>query len=504
MDGRRLPMLVALAAMALHFAAIGQYGYFRDELYYIACSGRLAWGYVDHPPLSIALLRVVRGVLGDSLPAVRLLAVAAGGASVYLTGRLCARMGGGAIGQTIAMASVALGPAYLFTHHVYSMNAFDVLFWVVAASVLARIFDGGGRSDWILLGVVLGLGLLNKIDVLWLGLGLVIGLRFTEHRGWFLTPWPWASGALAFGIFFPHVAWQVARGWPTLQFIRNATHEKVTSAAPWEFLARQALVMNPAMLLVALAGLAYLLLPGEGRRFRPFALVFLTVLVLLLTFPGSRPSYLAPAYPPLFAAGGVAVERWRRRVGRPWIGTAAVVIVVASGLAIAPVTLPILPAETYVRYVSALGIGPSTDERHEMGALPQHYADMFGWESIVADVAKAYGTLAPEERAHAAIFAQNYGEAGALDFFGPRHGLPRAWSGHNNYWYWPPEGPAPSVIVVLGGDEADNREVCGTLEKVAETDCGLCMPYENRQPIWLCRNPRGDLRDLWPSLKRFI
>jgi len=494
----------AAAVLLLHLATANGYGYFRDELYYLACSDHLAWGYVDHPPLSIVLLWLVRRVLGDSLPALRLLPALAGAATVYITGWICRRMGGGLFAQALAMLSVIVAPGWLFLGHIFSMNALDLLFWTAAVAILVRIFDGGDPKLWILLGVVLGLGLLNKISVLWLGFGLLIGLRASRaQRGWFMTPWPWLSGTLALAIFSPHIAWQVRHGWPTLQFMENAARYKLAAATPWGFAADVILLMHPLTLPVWTAGLAFLLLGEPARKQRPFAGIFLVVAALLLT-ARSKPYYLAPAFPVLLAAGGVALERFCAGRGLARVQAPALAVLAAGGIALLPMGLPVLPVGAYVRYASFLRIAPSSGERQEIGVLPQHYADMFGWEELARTLAQGYATLTPEERARTGIFTQNYGEAGAVDFFGRRLGLPAASSAHNAYWMWGPAQAAADVWIVLGGDEARQRAACAELHEVARTACDLCMPYENGVPVYVCRGLKTPITELWPSLRRFI
>ncbi len=499
----RLLLSFALAKLAVQLSVIRGYGYFRDELYYLACSDRLAWGYVDHPPLSIVLLRGVRVLLGDSLPALRLLPALAGAATVWLAGWICWRMRGGPIGQALAMTAAIGAPVLLGANHVYSMNAFDVLFWTLAAAILVRVFDDGDAKLWLLLGVVLGLGLMNKISVLWLGFGLVIGLRFTQQRGWLTTKWPWLAGTIAFAIFAPHVAWQVQRGWPTLEFMRNAVQIKMQPITPPQFLLELLLELNPAALPVWLGGLAFLLLAPAARKHRPLALMFLVILALLMAFRSVRPSYLAAAAPMLFAAGGAAIGRISAQLRGRWLAPGLLSIAALGGVALAPMALPILPVASYVRYATALRVSPGTNERLAVGPLPQHFADMFGWEALADAVARAYEGLPPEDRRDAALFVQNYGEAGAVEFFGRSRGLPTVLCPHNTYWYWGSRSLSAKVLVVLGGDEQDNRENCRELEKLGSVECGSCMPYENGRAIYLCRL-RAPLSTLWPRLKRFI
>ena len=182
---------------------------------------------------------------------------------------------------------------------------------------------------------------------------------------------------------------------------------------------------------------------------------------------------------------------------------ALVAPVVISGVVLAPMALPVLAVESYIAYSQALGFAPSTDERKELAELPQFYADMHGWESIVETLASVYNTLSPEEQAVAGFFTGNYGEAGAIDLLGGRHGLPVAVSGHNNYWFWGPRGHSGEVMIGIGGSREYLIEVFEEVEIAARTDCGYCMPYENNQPIWLCRRLRAPIEELWPELKHF-
>jgi hypothetical protein len=501
-----LAFLLAFAALkvAVHLAVGSGYGYFRDEFYYLACADHLDWGYVDHPPFSIAALRIWRLLFGDSVVAIRLAPALAGAVTVALAGFMTRRLGGGRFAQAIGMTAILVAPYHLATGGYFSMNAFDSLFWAAAAAVLILILQEERSRHWLLLGVVLGCGLMNKISVLWLGFGLLAGLLLTRERRLLLTRGPWVAGAVAAAIFLPHLAWQAARGWPTLEFIRNATTGKMVAIAPLDFLLAQVRLLHPLNVPIWIAGLVFLLFARDGRRYRILGFVFLAVLVLLAVNRASRPGYLGPAYAMLFAAGGVALERAlrpaRRRVA---IQTAVLAVLLAGGAALAPLALPILPVETYIRYARLLGVAPSTDERKRIGALPQHFADMFGWESLVGALRDVHRALPPDERADAAIFVMNYGEAGAIDLLGRRHGLPPATSGHNNYWLWGPRGASGRVVIIVGGDEADHRGECLSVERAGTTDCDYCMPYEDDQPIFVCRGLRTPLADLWPRLKHF-
>ena len=391
----------ALIKVALHLVTHKGFGFFGDEFYYIACSKRLDWGYVDHPPLSVLLLRLDRWSFGDSLLSIRLLPALAGGATVLLTGLLARRLGAGRFGQLLAQVCVLVAPIYLALCHVYSMNPFDVLFWLAAFYILVAIFDGGSAKLWVVFGLIAGLGLQNKISVLFLGFGLVVGLVLTRQRRNFLSGWFWLGGALASLIFFPYVLWQIRHGWPTLEFMHNALRYKMVRLSFSAFFSGQILQMHPFTFPVWLAGLGLLLFSKAYRKYQALGWCYLAVLVLFLV-TGGRTYYLAPAYTMLFAFGALWMEK---TFSRKALRVAIMTLIVAGGLVTLPVALPILPVEAHIRYSAALGLKPDAGgERYRVGRLSQYYASMFGWENLVGEVARVYQSLPPEDRAKCGIF----------------------------------------------------------------------------------------------------
>lgn len=500
-----VPFYLACVKVLIHLPFITRYGYFRDELYYLACARRLDWGYVDQPPLSIALLALVRATLGDALWAIRLVPVLAGGLTVFMVGLLARELGGGRFAQGMAALAAVIAPVYLGTNHFFSMNSFDLLIWTLAAYTLVRLVKTEDQAGWLVLGLLLGLGLLDKISALWLGGGIAIGILLTGHRAWLRTPGPWVAALIAVVLFVPHLLWQQAHGWPTLEFMRNATAEKMRGVSPFTFVIRQVLEMNPINAPIWLAGLVHGFTPA-GRRWRILGLIYLAVAALLVIGGRSRASYLVPAYPLLLAPGAVVFEAWLSGARRRHWRAAAIASMAVAGLVLAPLALPILPPEHYARYARALGFTPSSEENLRMGALPQQFADMFGWEALAAKVAAIVRELTPEERSRAVIYARNYGEAGALELFAARYGLPRVVCPHNNYWLWGPGPlePRPLAFIILGGDEDDNRRAMEWLEPRGTIGCTWCMPYERDRRIYLGRRPRVKLEEIWPRERVFI
>ena len=368
-----------------------------------------------------------------------------------------------------------------------------------------RTIDTGGTRWWVLLGIALGLGLQNKISVLWLGVGLAAALLLTAQRRALRTPGPWLAAGLAGLIALPHLLWQAAHDWPTLEFMSNAARYKNVELPLSDFVGQQVLFMNPLALPLWLGGLLWLLLAPTARRWRPLAVIFVTVFLLLAASGSAKAYYLAPAYPPILAAGGVALSRLVHR--RRALVAAYLVLLGIAGAALAPTVTPMLSPGSYgfyAAYAEAVGVKIRPQERNAVGELPQHLADRLGWPELAADVARVIDALPAGERAGAAIFTTNYGRAGALELYGERWGLPPVASGHNSWWLWGPPAAEPTVLILVGGRIEEHREAFESVELEATHRCELCMPFEREIPIFVGRGWKRPIAEIWPSTKEFM
>jgi len=486
----------------VHVLTATRYGIFRDELYYLACSEHLDWGYVDQPPLIALLAWLVRHLLGDSLLGLRLLPALASGALVVITGKLVKEMGGGRFAQSLAATAVMFAPIYLILHHWLTMNAFEPLFWMGGAYCVVRAINSREERYWLWFGLLVGAGLENKYSMAFFTLGVLIGVIATGERRFLRSRWLWL-GALAAGVLFlPNFVWLIGHHFPFLELMHNIrqTHRDVVRG-PISFVLDQAMIMGPWSLPIWVLGLAWLLVSAEGRRYRALGLTYLVLLVFFIVLKGKN-YYLAPAYPMLFAAGAIAFERWTRtrsKSSRPIY----LALVIVGGVLFLPLTTPILPPEAFIRYQRALGIEPPKAENQDNGPLPQYFADEFGWEEMVTRVAAVYKSLPEQERSRTMIFANDYGSAGAVDFFGPKYGLPKAVSNHQTYWYWGPRNYDGRTVIVLGSDGQSDRQHFQSVEVAAQ----VSHPYSRRDewfPILLCRGLTFNLTESWPKMKRWI
>jgi hypothetical protein len=495
---------LSTAKLLIHVLLANRYGYFRDELYFLDCGRHLDWGYVDHAPL-IGLVARLALFLGGSLPALRIFPAVAGAALVALTGLIAWRLGGGRFAQGLAGLAVIVMPIYLGIDSILTMNAFEPLFWMGCVYLLVRIIQTGSSRLWIPFGVLAGLGLMNKHSTAFFLLAVAIGLLLSPERRELRRPGPWLACAVALLIFLPNLWWQVQHGFPTLEDLRNVARiGKNVVLGPAAFVGQQILIIHPVLMPVWLTGLGYLLLARRGR-YRALGVAFVAFFLMLFALKGKN-YYLAPIYPMLLAAGAVAIEdglargpRWLRGL---WPKVRIVAVILVAGAVTAPLVLPLLPPEKYVAYQTWLGVRPPRTEVHHDGPLPQLFGDQFGWEELTVEVASIYAALSPEERARAGVFANNYGEAGAIDLFGPRYGLPAAISAHQTYFFWGPRGFQGDVLIVLQDNRQSLERLCASVEQAGEHYHPWGMEEENG-PIFVCRGLRTPLVELWPRLKNW-
>jgi hypothetical protein len=497
-----LVLCITAVKFLVHLYAGRHYGYFVDELYFLACSRHLAWGYVDQPPLIALIAWLARSLLGDSLPAIRFFPAVAGAAEVLLTGLIARELGGKRFAQGLAALAVLVAPGFLTGDSLLTMNAFEPLFWMGCAYLFIRIVKTGNQKLWIWFGILSGVGLENKYSMLIFGAGIVLGVLLTPERRALLRPWIWIGGAFAFLIFLPNLLWNIQHHFPFLELHANIQRSgRDVPLEPLAFFAQEILTLLPLTLPIWLAGLWYFFFSKQGRPFRAlgWAWVFTAAVIVTLS---PRIYYLFPAFPVLFAAGSVMWEAWLERPRYRGLKLAYAALMIVFGALFAPLAIPVLPPEMYIRYTKALHLQPPRIETHKLGPLPQLFADQFGWEEMVATVARVYNSLPPDVRAKTAIFGQNYGQAGAIDLFGPKYGLPPAISGHQNYFLWGPRDYTGESVIVMDGGQHEMEQQFASVEKVASVYHPYSMPYEHFD-IYYCRGLKQPLKEIWPEVKNW-
>ena len=501
--GMLVVVLLSVAKFLFHLYFNNRYGYFRDEFDYMACGNHLAWGYVDQPPLIPVLIRICRFLFGDSLRSIRLIPAVASSALLVVTAMMARELGGRRFALILSAVTVLIAPMYLSDGSLLTTNCLEPMLWMGCAYFAILAIKRGKPHYWLWFGVVAGIGLQEKYSIAVMGFGIVVGLLLTEERRAFANKWIWLGGLAALLVFLPNLLWNLQNHFPFVQLMHNIKADgRDVVLSPLQYFLQNVLLIGPAAP-VWIRGLLALLF---FRRFKPYRFLgwsYLAAFTVFVVLHGKN-YYLTPIYPMLLAAGAVVLESGIERVRQGWLKPVTLALLLAGGAWLAPIVVPILPIESFVTYLHRLPFKvPASEHSHMRAALPQHYADQFGWQEIVAETAKAYDKLAPAERAGCAVFAQDYGQAGAIDFFGPRYGLPPALSGHQTYFLWGPRGYSGNCMIVLD----DRREVLeGLFDSVEYVGLSADNPYalEREIPVFICRGAKfGTLEKVWPQLKKW-
>jgi 4-amino-4-deoxy-L-arabinose transferase-like glycosyltransferase len=495
-----LVLLQAALKLALHLTVNLRtpYGFHRDELLYLGMGRHLQlWG-MDFPPAIAIVAEASRTLLGDSLTAIRFFPAVFGSAVMVLAALIARELGGGRIAQGLAAFCVLTSPLFLRSSNLLQPVVMDQLIWAAALYALVRLCRGYGPGGWLLLGLVLALGLLTKFSVAFIGLAIVVGILLSPLRTALLTPWPWIGLASALAIGAPSLVGQIRLGFPVFSQMADLRASQLDRITPADFLLGQ-LLWGPAVL-IAVAGLYGLLAGPALRPFRALGWSCVAALVILVLLQG-KPYYAGPLYPALFAAGAVLFERAVDGLRGEILQAGTVAVLFAFALLTLPLGVPILPPPAMAEYAHALGVEAAVrTNTGETLPLPQDYADMLGWEEQVATVARVYHTLPDDQRRDAVVVAGNYGEAGALDFYGPRYGLPEVVSPAGSYWFFGPGDRPGKVVITIGVPEDDLRRFFDSVATAATVSHAWAVPEERSLTVHVGSRARTTLQQLWPSL----
>ena len=505
-SGMVIVWAIALAKLILHFYFNNRYGYFRDEFDYMSCGDHLQWGYVDQPPLIPFLTHLSRAVLGDSLRAIRFMPALASSLLVVQAAATARTLGGRRYALVLTALCVALAPQYLSNGGLLGTNALEPNLWLGCAQFVILAIKRSDPRYWIGFGIVAGLGMEEKYTIAAFGLGIVLGLLFTEQRRTLWNRWFWLAGLAAFLIFLPNLLWNWHYDWPFLQLIRAIRAEgRDVVWGPFGFFFQQLTEVGVVASAVWIAGLLAFLL---WRPLRPYRVLGWSYIVsyLVIFLQHGKVYYLAPVYPMLFAAGAVALESWLSESPSrlAWLRPTIAWSILVNGIYSLPITVPLLSPDHFLAYAKTLPVKlPVNEHSHARVPLPQWYADQFGWKEIADQTAVAWNRIPPAERADCGIFAQDYGQAGAIDFFGRREGLPGAMSGDRTYWLWGPHNYSGNCMIVLD----DRKEVLERYWTQVEF-LGRSAPnewaLEQQIPVFICKGKKFDSwTGEWPHLKRW-
>lgn len=494
--------LSTLKFLLLLFFA-GNYGLFRDEYYYLECSKHLSFGYVDQPPLSILILAISRTLFGESIIGIRIFAYIAGSVTVFMSGLLARELGGGKYAQALTAITVLFSGVVLGTSGCFSMNVFDVLLSVILFYYIINLINKDDSKIWYIIGILFGVGLQNKLTPLFIAFGLAVGLALTKQRKHFLTKELYLGAAIAFLIFLPHIIWQIANGFPTIEFMRNAAMHKNQSMSILEFSKNASFELNPGFVIFIVTAFYFLFFNKAGKKYKLIGLIFISVF-LVFVFNNGKPYYMGILYPVMLAAGAVGADLLITQYLKNRARIFLVIVMIPFIILVTPFAIPILSLDSFISFSEFVGLKPGVGERSEQGILPQFYADRFGWKEMTEKVRDVYQKLSADEKKKAIIIAQNYGEAGAIDYYRKQFNLPGAYSLHNSYWMWgPPTNWDGSLAIVIGLNKEYSSKFFEEIELAATHYNNYGMPYENVE-IFICRRIKTPIEDVWKKIKVFI
>jgi 4-amino-4-deoxy-L-arabinose transferase-like glycosyltransferase len=495
-------IIVALAGASflghVLVSAFGPYGIHRDAFLYMAMGEQLRLWHMDFPPLIAIASRVMRALFGNSIVALRMVPAAASAGLIVIAGLAARELGGRRFAQALACLAALAGAVYLRSAALFQPVALDQLWWTLGMFCLLKL----ARTDdhrWLLaFGVSMGLGLLTKFSILIFGAAALIGLVLSPSRRWLATPWPWVAALLALAIGSPSIVGQVNLHFPLLGQLSDLREAQLDRVSPLAFLLDQPLIA-PGSLLAVIGAFALAASP-RWREVRVVGAVGIAAFGLVMAL-GGKSYYIAPIYPVLFGAGAVVVERLARM---PWgriFRWGYVAFLTAYLVVLLPISLPLMAPASLEAYQVRIGLADRATATNVGGQerIPQDFADMLGWPELVDSVSAVYRELPREDRSRAVILASNYGEAGAIDFYGPALGLPRARAYVGSYWFFGP-GELPGEILILVGFAGDGfLAQCENPEPAATVDHPYAVAEQRKQVVYICRQPRMTLEEVWAA-----
>ncbi|HET7106717.1 MAG TPA: glycosyltransferase family 39 protein [Candidatus Acidoferrum sp.] len=482
---------LAAATLVLHLLTAGRYGFNRDELAILEDARHLAWGYVAYPPLTPVFGRLALTLFGTSLVGFRFFSALIQAISVVLTGSMAKDMGGNRAAQIVA--ACASIPFSLAAGALMQYITFDYFAWVLASFFLVRLLKTSNPRYFLLLGASIGLGMLAKYTMLFFATGILAGLLLTDARRYFRTIWPWLGLLVSLLLVAQNFLWQVQHHFVTYDFLRFLHHRDVAEGLTSTFLPDQ-LEMTLLSFPVWIAGLVFCLRSRQNRRLRAVGWTFLVTLALFV-FAKGRGYYLAPAYPMLYAAGAVTGERWLATLNSARAQAVRLAVTAALALGILgamAVALPLAPINSpWFRLADKVNLT---------------LRDEIGWQDLVSTLAHLRDSLPPESRARLGILAENYGEVGAINLYGPGRGLPRAISGVNSSWERGYGDPPPQTLIVVGFPRAfveSNFESCLLAAQNTNSLGVVNEETTERHDIFLCGPPKAGWPQFWRTFQYF-
>jgi hypothetical protein len=489
-----------------------EYGYFRDELYILAHTQHLDYGYLAIPPLLPFCVAIVKFLVGDSIFVMHLFAALVGSITLILTKMIVKKMDGGWLALLIALICVTLAPSYVSIGSRIIYDLFNMLFWFWALYTIVALIKTENKKYWLYFGIATGLGLLSKLDMLFLGAGLISALLFTPQRKYLASYQFWLGGLIAFLIFSPYLIWNIEHNFITLEFFRNYTG-RAAHWPLWQIIRTQIMSLNLFAFPSALLGLYYFLFNQAGKKFRLLGLAFITTFTICVLVK-TKFYVVLPFYSVLFVGGAMMMEMIAKKIKLTWLWLLYGALIFVTGLLFAPLVRPILPisqisayTDKATRMIDFLLPGGGVERAEEvqikiLDNISIDYHDRFGWEEMAAKVSEIYLALPKDQQKNTYVLARNFGEAGAIDFYRSKYPLPPVICGHEQYYLWIPKTfPEKINIIAFRGKLEDVKKDCFKAKQVATLRTPYAVYYENNLPIFYCERLKKPINQLIEEIK---
>jgi uncharacterized membrane protein len=460
----------------------------RDAYLYLAESDHLAWGYLSIPPLTPFFAHCWQILFGSSVLAIRMIPAVIGVLCIILISKIVRELGGGTWSIILACLAYLVSPAFLRSNTLFQPVTFDIFFWTLGTWAMIRLLRSEDRRWWLVLGIIFGFGFLNKYSIVFPALSFVLALSFTKQRFLFFSRWLFWGALAALIIILPNLLWQYNHNWPVVHHMTQLENGQLTHVKLSDFLVMQLFMILPAIPLF-FAGLFYGLFDKSTNKLRAMGWTYIVLLILLISLSG-KPYYTLGIYPVFFAFGAVAIVRFTEDAFK-WIRPALAGLMILILLPILPMSLPVLSYPDMIRYDQAISKWGMKDVlRWEDGSihpLPQDYADMTGWHELAEVIDSTWHTISPNEQKTTRIYAENYGQAGAIHYYNKKKQMPEPISFSDSFLFWAPDSIAGTTLIYVNNETAGIRKLYKEITLAGK----ITNPYarEHGMQVYLCRKP---------------
>jgi hypothetical protein len=491
-----LTISLVLLKLLIHFLTNTNYELHRDEMLYFSMGSHLSWGFASTPPFISFLAFIVKKIFGYHEFFVKLFPALFSAATLLLVALFVRQIGGKGFAVFAGGFAFIISTAMLRTGSLFMPVVFELFFWMLFLLFVLKLVENQNPKYWIWIGIVFGFAFLNKYSIMFLGLATFIGLLISGHRKLLFSRYMIYAAIISLLIISPNIIWQINHKFAVITHMRELYRTQLVYVSVQTFLFEQ-LMMNWTAILIWIPGLAMVLFFKKEKNYKVFGYIFILLVLLLLLLKG-KPYYTLGVYTMMFAFGGYFLEKYL--IGRLRIVSYSILTLsFITSIFFLPLGLPVLPKVQMAKYCAAfskyVSPAPMRNEENEYYPIPQDYMDMTGWDEISALASEAYGRLDPDQKKDCIIFTNNYGQAGAIDFYGKKYNLPSPVCLNDSYIFWAPDSLNASNFIVTDDQLGDIPRLFNNYTEIGEINDIYFR--ESGLRVYLCQNPKPLLNEFF-------